>query len=515
MDEARGNKTKAAELVGLAELPDAHELAREIRGRRIDGTVIDERPAWSVTEIASMKSQNFEFLRPKRAVLADLAGFAERYAHEIRRARSSSSAASSSTSSPRSTRRYRLRPPLLGQPERPDDRGSVPAVRSRGRPEQAPRGAEGRQPRRPPSASDHEPALARVPRTSSSTSLAGFTSKSMVATALDAPTYVAPPPEPDAAAKTKEALEKLRLAEAKYESVLAALEEETQEAPRRRACSDRARDRARAAQGRRPEGRVVPSIQRGDDAPSPDRSGAARGGLERRRRTARTPSEVRQEVRLCTMPTPSGEGFADYVLYGDDGKPLAVIEAKKTVEGRARRRRAGAHLRRRVSRRRPACARSSSSPTASTSSSGTTRRATRTARSTASTRRTASSTSLTSAANKKALATVEPNLAIANRMYQLEAVKRVCERFSTQLPQGAPRAGDRHRQDPRRRLALRRPDAGRLGEAHPVPLRPAGAPQAGGPRLQGVHAWRAARRRRQQRRRTTATSASTSPPTRR
>jgi type I restriction enzyme R subunit len=29
-----------------------------------------------------MKSQNFEFLRASRAVLADLAGFAERYAHE-------------------------------------------------------------------------------------------------------------------------------------------------------------------------------------------------------------------------------------------------------------------------------------------------------------------------------------------------------------------------------------------------------------------------------------------------
>jgi type I restriction enzyme R subunit len=28
-----------------------------------------------------MKSRNFEFLRPKRAVLADLAGFAEQYAH--------------------------------------------------------------------------------------------------------------------------------------------------------------------------------------------------------------------------------------------------------------------------------------------------------------------------------------------------------------------------------------------------------------------------------------------------
>lgn len=33
-------------------------------------------------------------------------------------------------------------------------------------------------------------------------------------------------------------------------------------------------------------------------------------------------------------------------------------------------------------------------------------------------------------ANKKALPTIEPNLAIADRMYQLEAVRRVCERFS-------------------------------------------------------------------------------------
>lgn len=33
-------------------------------------------------DIPNMKSQNFEFLRPKREVLADLAGFAERYAHE-------------------------------------------------------------------------------------------------------------------------------------------------------------------------------------------------------------------------------------------------------------------------------------------------------------------------------------------------------------------------------------------------------------------------------------------------
>ena len=38
------------------------------------------------------------------------------------------------------------------------------------------------------------------------------------------------------------------------------------------------------------------------------------------------------EVPLPGMPNKSGEGFADYVLYGDDGRPLAVIEAKRTCK---------------------------------------------------------------------------------------------------------------------------------------------------------------------------------------
>lgn len=42
-------------------------------------------------------------------------------------------------------------------------------------------------------------------------------------------------------------------------------------------------------------------------------------------------TEVEQEVELSDQPTPSGIGYADYVLWDDDGKPLAVIEAKKTT----------------------------------------------------------------------------------------------------------------------------------------------------------------------------------------
>ncbi|GER71879.1 hypothetical protein BpJC7_31820 [Weizmannia acidilactici] len=30
------------------------------------------------------------------------------------------------------------------------------------------------------------------------------------------------------------------------------------------------------------------------------------------------------------MPNQEGKGFADYVLFGDNGKPLAVVEAKRT-----------------------------------------------------------------------------------------------------------------------------------------------------------------------------------------
>ncbi len=40
--------------------------------------------------------------------------------------------------------------------------------------------------------------------------------------------------------------------------------------------------------------------------------------------------DVREEVELAGMPNPEGKGYADYVLYGKDGLPLAIIEAKRT-----------------------------------------------------------------------------------------------------------------------------------------------------------------------------------------
>ncbi|MED1724720.1 DEAD/DEAH box helicase family protein [Brevibacillus parabrevis] len=40
--------------------------------------------------------------------------------------------------------------------------------------------------------------------------------------------------------------------------------------------------------------------------------------------------DVREEVELVGMPNPKEKGYVDYVLYGRDGLPLAVIEAKRT-----------------------------------------------------------------------------------------------------------------------------------------------------------------------------------------
>lgn len=37
-----------------------------------------------------------------------------------------------------------------------------------------------------------------------------------------------------------------------------------------------------------------------------------------------------REFRVAGMPNTAGEGFVDYVLWGDDGKPLALVEAKRT-----------------------------------------------------------------------------------------------------------------------------------------------------------------------------------------
>ncbi|MCB2070172.1 MAG: DEAD/DEAH box helicase family protein, partial [Ottowia sp.] len=40
-----------------------------------------------------------------------------------------------------------------------------------------------------------------------------------------------------------------------------------------------------------------------------------------------------REFEVAGMPNAAGKGFIDYVLWGDDGKPLAIVEAKRTRRG--------------------------------------------------------------------------------------------------------------------------------------------------------------------------------------
>lgn len=42
------------------------------------------------------------------------------------------------------------------------------------------------------------------------------------------------------------------------------------------------------------------------------------------------PEKAGIEIKVLGMPNSTGEGFCDYVLYGRDGLPLAIVEAKKT-----------------------------------------------------------------------------------------------------------------------------------------------------------------------------------------
>ncbi|WP_319781774.1 DEAD/DEAH box helicase family protein [Oceanisphaera sp. IT1-181] len=43
--------------------------------------------------------------------------------------------------------------------------------------------------------------------------------------------------------------------------------------------------------------------------------------------------QVTIELEVDGQPTPSGKGYCDYVLWDDNGKPLAVVEAKRANEG--------------------------------------------------------------------------------------------------------------------------------------------------------------------------------------
>jgi type I restriction enzyme, R subunit len=77
-----------------------------------------------------------------------------------------------------------------------------------------------------------------------------------------------------------------------------------------------------------------------------------------------------REFPITGMPNNHGKGFVDYVLWGDDGKPLAVVEAKRTKKSaRSARSRPGCTPA--VSKPNSAAGRSSSIPMGISTGSGT------------------------------------------------------------------------------------------------------------------------------------------------
>jgi len=374
-----------------------------------------------------MKSQNFEFLRERRAVLADLAGFAERYAHEdpassLIKQRSFVEHAVTAIYT-----RYRLRPPfsdnLNDLMNETSFRQAVPEVVQNKLHAVRKAGNHAAHPRRPITSQLSLECLSQL------FDIGRWFHVQVDGGKLDAaPKYVAPPPDPPGATKTRDALEKLRLAEAKYESVLAALDAETK---KRLEAERAATQHATELEKLREEGQKVASFLQFNEETTRRRlidQALLAAGWNVGVAGANT-EQVRQEVKLAGMPTPSGEGFADYVLYGDDGKPLAVVEAKKTArdarQGGEQARMYASCLEKETGARPIIFFTNGVDVFLWDDAQGYPYRKVYGFYS-----KDSLEYLVHQRAGKKPLATVEPNLAIANRMYQLEAVKRVSERFT-------------------------------------------------------------------------------------
>jgi type I restriction enzyme R subunit len=247
----------------------------------------------------------------------------------------------------------------------------------------------------------------------------------------DTPSYAPPAPGSATNGKAKEALEKLKLAEAKYEAVLAQLDAETKkrlEAEQSAQHSDAELEKIREV------GQKAATILQFDEQTTRRRlidQMLVEAGWDVGSQGAST-EEVGQEVQLSSMPTPSGQGYADYVLYGDDGKPLAVIEAKKTAkdarEGAEQARMYATSLDKETGVRPVVFFTNGVDVFLWDDAQGYPYRKIYGLYSKDSLEY------LTyQRANKKPLATIEPNIDIANRMYQLEAIKRVTERFTNKF----------------------------------------------------------------------------------
>jgi type I restriction enzyme R subunit len=374
-----------------------------------------------------MKSQNFEFLRAKRAVLADLAGFAERYAHDDPAGSLIKQRSFVERAVAMIYEEYRLRPPsgdhlnVLMTAEPFEE--SVPEVVRNKLHTVRQAGNNAAHPKRPIGS---QIALACLEQLFDVARW--FHLQVDGGERKDTPEYSPPAPERDSTSKATDTLEKLRLAEARYQAILLALEAET----RKRLEAERAAtEHATGLAELRAEGQKVASVLEFNEQTTRRRlidQALLAAGWNVGANGVST-DEVRQEVPLTGMRTDSGKGFADYVLYGDDGKPLAVVEAKKTAkdarDGAEQARMYAVCLEQETGVRPVIFYTNGIDVFVWDDAQRYPKRKVYGFYS-----KDSLEYLVHQRTSKKALGTIEPNLAIADRMYQLEALRRVCERFT-------------------------------------------------------------------------------------
>ena len=184
------------------------------------------------------------------------------------------------------------------------------------------------------------------------------------------------------------------------------------------------------------------------------------------------------------MPNEQGKGFVDYVLWGDDGKPLGAGRGQAhedATRASASSRRSSTRIAWRSS---SGSGRSSSTRTATSTGCGTTP-AIRRAPVQGFYKKAELELLIQRRDSRKPLADAPINEAIVERYYQTRAIRRIGEAFEQDRDRKALRGhGDRRGQDAHGHRAVRSADAVQLGQAGAVPRRPRGAGEPGGQRVQ-------------------------------
>ena len=184
------------------------------------------------------------------------------------------------------------------------------------------------------------------------------------------------------------------------------------------------------------------------------------------------------------MPNDEGKGFVDYVLWGDDGKPLALVEAKRTTkDARVGQQQAKLYadcLEKQFGQR-PIIFYTNGYEHWIWDDANYPPRAVQGFYKKDELELMIQRRASAQAAGRRASSTATSSSATTRQ----RAIRRIGESLRERPPaQGAGRDGHRRRQDAHRHRAGRPADALQLGQARPVPGRPRGAGEPGGQRLQ-------------------------------